>query len=254
MTTTPLYQSGPIVLGSDFSGIAYNLNPPNLLEMPLSQQSVASALQGGPVASGAVSGVMPATGAGTAPAGGGFQNAVGGASIGLAIGQAIGSMYSAWKSGKTSKYVLGKQAEIQEYNRQMAQMSAESAYRQGEAQIAQLTYRAGQVKAKQRTALAKAGVVLGEGSAAEVTASTDIMKKLDKSTAQLNAVQAAWGYKQQALQASAQGGIYSGLASYTQQAALGQGFSSLLDKGTLAADRWYRYFGGGSNVMGYGDY
>lgn len=185
---------------------------------------------------------------------GGFQNAVGGASIGLAIGQAIGSMYSAWKSGKTSKYVLGKQAEIQEYNRQMAQLSAESAYRQGEAQIAQLTYRAGQVKAKQRTALAKAGVVLGEGSAAEVMASTDIMKELDKSTAQLNAIQAAWGYKQQALQANAQGGIYSGLASYTQQAALGQGFSSLLDKGTLAADRWYRYFGGGSNVMGYGDY
>ena len=254
MSGTALYQSGPIVLGSNYSGIAYDLNPPNLLQMPLSEQSVASALQGGAVANGAVSGVMPSAGAGAAGSTGGFQGAMGNVSVGLAIGQAIGSVYSAWKSGKTTKYVMKKQAEVAEYNRQMGQLSAETAYRQGEAQAAQLTYKAGQVKAKQRTAMAANGITLGVGSSKEVTASTDIMKEIDKSTAQLNAIQAAWGYKQQALQASAQGGIYSSLGAYSQKVAMGEGFSNMLDKGSLAASRWYRYFGGGSNVMGYGDY
>lgn len=174
---------------------------------------------------------------------GGANQALGGASIGLAIGQAIGGMYSAWKGGKTLDYVMNKQAEISEQNRQMAQLSAESAMRQGEAAVAQLTYRAGQIKAKQRTAFASSGVVLGEGSTAEATASTDIMKEMDKKTAEMNALSAAWGFKQQALQASAQGGIYSGMAGYAKSAKQSEGFSSLLDGGMTAADRWYRYFG-----------
>ena len=174
---------------------------------------------------------------------GGANQALGGAAIGLAIGQAIGGMYSAWKGGKTLDYVMNKQAEIFEQNRQMAQLSAESAMRQGEAAVAQLTYRAGQIKAKQRTAFASNGVVLGEGSTAEVTASTDIMKEMDKKTAEMNALSAAWGFKQQALQASAQGGIYSGMAGYAKAAKQSEGFASVLDGGMTAADRWYRYFG-----------
>ena len=175
----------------------------------------------------------------TASSAGSGNPALGGASIGLAIGQAIGGMYSAWKGGKTLDYVMNKQAEISEQNRQMAQLSAESAMRQGEAAVAQLTYRAGQIKAKQRTAFASSGVVLGEGSTAEVTATTDIMKEMDKKTAEMNALSAAWGFKQQALQ----GGIYSGMAGYAKSAKQSEGFSSLLDGGMTAADRWYRYFG-----------
>ena len=253
MADLPLYQSGPIVLGSNYSGIAYDLNMPNLLQSPLSQQSVASALQGGQVSSGAVSGVMPSAGAGSGSSGG-FQGAAGGASVGLAIGQAIGGMYSAWKGGKTLDYVMQKQAEISEQNRQMAQLSAETAFRQGEAQAAQMTYKSGQIKAKQRTAMAANGVKVGVGSSAEVLASTDIMKEIDKSTIQMNALQAAWGYRQQAIQASAQGGIYSSMGGYMKSAGTAQGFTSMLEKGTTAASRWYRYYGGGSNVMGYGDY
>lgn len=185
--------------------------------------------------------ILSAEGAGTGL--GNLQQGMGGASIGMAIGQAIGGMYSAWKGGKTTKYVMQKQAEISEANRQMAQLSAESAMRQGEARVAQLTYRAGQIKAKQRTAFASNGVRLGTGSTAEVAASTDIMKEIDKSTAEMNALSAAWGYKQQALQASAQGGIFSATASYAKSAKQSEGFSSVLEGGFSAADRWYRYFG-----------
>ena len=186
--------------------------------------------------------IMPASDVASG-AGSGMQSALGGASIGMAIGQAIGGMYSAWKGGKTLDYVMKKQAEISEANRQMAQLSAESAMRQGEAQVAQLAYRAGQIKAKQRTAFASGGVVLGEGSTAEVAASTDIMKEMDKKTAEMNALSAAWGYKQQALQASAQSGIFSATAGYAKSTKQSEGFSSLLEGGFSAADRWYRYFG-----------
>lgn len=182
---------------------------------------------------------------GGAQAPSGLQQGLGGASIGLAIGQAIGGMYAAWRGGKTLDYVAKQKAAIAEENRQMAQLSAESAYLQGQAQVAQLTYRAGQIKAKQRTAFAANGVVLGEGSSAETMASTDLMKEIDKRTAQMNAMSAAWGYKQQAIQASAQGGIYSGMSGYLSQVEMGKGFSSLLESGSVAADRWYRFFGEG---------
>lgn len=246
---------GPLHLGN----IDQSLNGiPNLMQDYLSSGMVADAV-GATTMGGSASGKLLGlnqTAVGGVEGGSTFsgQSAAGGVSIGLAIGQAIGSMYSARESGKTQEYVLGKQAEIQKINREMAQLSAETAFRQGEAQVAQLTYKAGQVKAKQRTAFAANGIKSTSGSASEVIASTDIMKEVDKLTAQMNALQAAWGYKMQGYQASAQGGIYSGLSSYAKQAAIGKGFSSLLESGTTAADRWYRYFGGGSNVMGYGDY
>lgn len=171
------------------------------------------------------------------------QQALGGAAIGLAIGQAIGSIYSAWQSGKTMKYVAKQKAAIAEENRQMAQLSAESAYLQGQGKIAQLTYRAGQIKAKQRAAFAANGVVLGQGSTAETTASTDLMKEMDMNTAKLNAMASAWGYKQQALQANAMGGVYQATAGALAQAEMAKGFSSMLEHGSMAADRWYRFYG-----------
>lgn len=172
-----------------------------------------------------------------------WNGAMGGASIGLAIGQAIGGMYAGWRGGKAASYVMKKRAEIAEENRQMAQLSAESAMRQGEAVVAQLTYRAGQLKAKQRTAFAANGVRLRDGSTAEVAATTDIMKEMDKRTAEMNALSTAWGYKQQAYQANAKGAVFGGLAGYQGGLGAAQGFSSLLEGGTKAADRWYRYFG-----------
>lgn len=166
----------------------------------------------------------------------------GGASIGLSIGQAIGGIYGAFSSAKTTEHVLKKQAEIAESNRQMAQLSAESAFRQGEGQIAQLTYRAGQIKGSQRAGYAASGVRLGSGSASEVMASTDVMKELDVATTRMNALSAAWGFRNQALQASASGATFRGMASGTS--GIGAAVGSLLEGGTEVASRWYKYFGG----------
>lgn len=166
-----------------------------------------------------------------------------GVSVGISIGQAIGSVYSAWESGKTSKYVGKKQKEIAENNRQMAQMSAESAYRQGENQMAQLTYRAGQVRAQQRVAMGANGVRIGSGSTAEVLASTDVMKKLDMNTVRHNAISSAWGYKAQGIQASNAGSVARIMGDYGAQAGMSLAMGNLMDRGTLVAERWHKYFG-----------
>lgn len=174
----------------------------------------------------------------------GLSNGMQGASIGLAIGQMIGSVYSAYSTGKTLKYVSKKQEEIAENNRQMAQMSAESAYRQGESQMAQLTYKAGQVKAQQRVAMGANGVKIGSGSTAEVLASTEVMKRLDMNSVKLNAISSAWGYKAQGLQASNAGSIARIMGDYRASEGMSQAAGSLLEKGSVVADRWSRYFGG----------
>lgn len=174
----------------------------------------------------------------------GLSNGMQGASIGLAIGQMIGSVYSAYSTGKTLKYVSKKQEEIAENNRQMAQMSAESAYRQGESQMAQLTYKAGQVKAQQRVAMGANGVKIGSGSTAEVLASTEVMKRLDMNSVKLNAISSAWGYKAQGLQASNAGSIARIMGNYQASAGVSRAAGSLLESGSVVADRWSRYFGG----------
>lgn len=186
---------------------------------------------------------MPASDVPAGTGGSGASSAMGGLSIGMAIGQAIGGVYGAWKGGKTLDYVMKKQAQIAENNRQMAQLSAESALAQGAAQVAQITYRAGQIKAKQRVGYAQAGVAIGEGSSAEVMASTDVMKELDAGTARMNALATSWGFKNAALQANAQSSIYRAQGNYASSIAGGQAFGNLLEGGLEVADRWYKYFG-----------
>lgn len=200
---------------------------------------------GGSFYSGQFPGVAP-TGGTASPSSGaasGASGIAGGVSIGLAIGQAVGSLYSAWQSGKTTKYVMQKQAEISEYNRQMAQRSSETAWRQGEAEIAKLTYRAGEIKAKQRTGFASSGVRLGTGTTSEVMASTDIMKEVDVKNTRLAALSAAWGYKQAAITANGQGQIYSGMSNYAKNVSIGNGLSSFLSGAGDVASKWYKFYG-----------
>lgn len=163
---------------------------------------------------------------------------------GLAIGQAISSVYDAFASSKATAYALKQQAGVMKNNQAIAQMGAESAMRAGEAQVAALTYKAGLVKAAQRTRLAANGVNINSGSAAEIQRSTDIMKEIDKQTAQMNALASAWGYRRKASAYSMQSGVAQISAGAFSKTAAASAISSLLDKGTVAADRWYKYFGG----------
>ena len=108
---------------------------------------------------------------------------------------AIGSYYSA----ATQKAALAGQAAIADTNARIAELGAQSTLAQGQQQVANLTLKAGQLKGTQRATMAANGIDLGEGNAAEIQASTDIMKETDKNTLEANAVRSAWGYRTQAV-------------------------------------------------------
>lgn len=153
--------------------------------------------------------------------------------IGGAVSSAAGSYYGE----AVQKINLESQARMAEVNARIAEMGAQSALNQGHKQAASLTLRAGQMKSTQRAAMAANGIDLGEGSAAEVQASTDTMKDIDQNQILANAVQSAWGYRMQkvgyqndALMARANAkGIKPGMDLAT----------SLLGSAASVASSWY---------------
>lgn len=104
---------------------------------------------------------------------------------------AVGSYYGA-KSQQTS---LRGAADIADINAGQAELSAQQELLRGNAQVAQVTQRAGQIKGAQRASMAKNGIDLSDGNAAEVLTSTDIEKETDVNTITSNAIRAAWGQR-----------------------------------------------------------
>ncbi len=115
--------------------------------------------------------------------------------IGGSFTSAIGSYYSA----ATQKATLQGQAAVADINARISELGAQSALYQGQQQVGALTLKAGQLKSSQRAAMAANGIDLGVGSAAEIQASTDIMKEIDKNTLEANAMRNAFGYRTQAM-------------------------------------------------------
>ena len=99
------------------------------------------------------------------------------------------------------------QAEIEERNRQMAELSAHMALQQSNWYISQKTQQAGQLKATQRVRMGASGVKVGVGNSKEVLASTEIIKQIDVNQQYVNGYREAWGIRSRglgsAMQASA---------------------------------------------------
>lgn len=164
--------------------------------------------------------------------------------VGAAIGQAISGVYSAFVGAKALAHTQKRQAEIEADNAEIMRMGVEQAYRQGEAQIAKLTQRAGQIKASQKAIAAANGIAVGVGNSKEIEASTELQKQADVATARMNALQAAWGYNRKALQYDAQSYGLSKMSSANSSLAPAAGVSSLLTGGTQVAQTWYMWKGG----------
>lgn len=92
---------------------------------------------------------------------------------------------------KSQAVTLGYQADIAAINARSAEYSAESDLESSKSQIQQLTLKAGQEKASTTASMAARGLTLGVGSAAEITASQDIVKDIDKYTISANATREA---------------------------------------------------------------
>ncbi len=92
---------------------------------------------------------------------------------------------------KNQASTLDYQASISDLNATQAELHAEGVLLAGERAIGIVTAKSGQQQADQRASMAARGIVLGDGSAKEVVASTDLAAQVDALTINANAVQAA---------------------------------------------------------------
>lgn len=152
-----------------------------------------------------------------------------------AISGAVGGFYSA----KMTKNQLAFEADMSRINARIAELGARSAFEKGQKEVASLTLQAGQLKARQRASMAANGIDLGEGNAAEIQASTEIMKEIDKNTLEANAVRSAWGYKTEASNLQSAAMMKEGSAAGISPFAAGA--SSMLTGAGQVASSWYAF-------------
>lgn len=170
-----------------------------------------------------------------------WGNTFGLVGLGLTVGQALGSAYSAWASSKTQAAVQKAQSKIAANNAESMQMGVEMSRRQGEAIIGKLTRKAGQTKATQRTRAAANGIGLGTGNIAEIMATTDLLKGEDMKTAELNAIAQSWGYATKGASLTGQSKALGILGSANSDVALGNAFATGLEGAGRVASYWQSF-------------
>ncbi|WP_289639715.1 hypothetical protein [Turicimonas muris] len=115
--------------------------------------------------------------------------------------QGLATVFSASSAKAVTKYnnaVAQAQADIARINAKTMEDQYAQRLFAAESQYQQETMRAGRVKQQQKVALAANGLAVGVGSAAELQASTDIIKKIDLQRIESNAKAEAWGYRSKA--------------------------------------------------------
>jgi len=150
---------------------------------------------------------------------------------------AFASAISAYGQASLSRDAYAFQAEIAAFNSRIADMKARYAKQAGIQQEVQHRLKVGQLKGKQRSALASGNIDITSGTAARVLDSTDVMGEIDAITIQANALKAAWGYSTEAANYTNDSIAYSSAAKATSpsQAA----FTSLLGSANQVASKWY---------------
>lgn len=182
-----------------------------------------------------------------ASTGGGFSGSphsggTGAADIAAAVGQAfglLGGFAGSFYSAKAQKRNLQHQARMAEINARVAETGAKTELARGQAEYARHTLQAGHLKSAQRAALAANGIVMNEGSAAEMLAATDIMKEIDAQTIEENALRNAWGYRSQATDYRNQ--ALMGQAQASSINPVGAGLQTLLGSAPMVAEYWDKY-------------
>lgn len=137
-----------------------------------------------------------------------------------AAAQTVSSYYGA----KSQQQMLNLQADMQEQQAQSTLQAGERAEQTSRLSTAGL-------KGAQRAAMAANGVDLGEGSAARVLTSTDVLGESDAETIRANAIRQAFGYRVDAtMKRGAARAISPVMAAGT----------TLLGSGAQVASGWYQ--------------
>lgn len=168
-----------------------------------------------------------------------------------AVNSAIGAYYAAESAKyqlKSQSLTMQYQKDIADINMGIAEQNAQQALLAGQRQAGTLSMQYGQKKSSARASMAARGVTLGQGSAQEIIATTDLMKETDMLTINANAVRAAESarmqkasYAGESLMSGTASSIYAGQAGTINSGA--NAVSSIVSSGSSVASSWYKYFG-----------
>lgn len=117
---------------------------------------------------------------------------------------AVGSIATGYYNSRIQKAQQEMAIRVQEYNARQAERAAQSALMSSNFKIGQISEKFEKVKSSQKAAMAANGIVLGVGSAAEVTASTDINKRRSIDNQYANGYSEASKYRMQGVNAQTQ--------------------------------------------------
>ena len=179
--------------------------------------------------------------------------------------QAVGNIYTSYQSSRSASELASIQERIAEINRKRAVIQAQSALAASNRNMANITQQYGQLKSKQKVAMAANGTALGYGSNKEIIATTDLYKQKDRNTAYANGLNAAMGYMSKAtaqyqagIAASASksntgmvvtdsllSGIQKVAGYYANASASNEGAASADAAGVVATDTTYASSGSG---------
>lgn len=115
------------------------------------------------------------------------------------VAQAVGGVFSSYYANSVQKIRLQMQKELAEYNSRQAERAAQSALMVSNYRIGVLSEKYEKTKSSQKAAMAANGIMLGVGSAAEVTTTTDIDKHRSMEEERLNGQRQARGLRTQSL-------------------------------------------------------
>lgn len=182
---------------------------------------------------------LPGLGGGPVPgtSGAGFGAMFSNPMATLMVAGAVSSGVGAFYQAKTNKIQLELQADMADINARISELAAQQELARGEREQMGLKFAKGQLKAKQRVAMAANGIAADSGSAQDVLNSTDIMGEIDLNTAEANAIRSAWGYR-------TQGANYRSEATMSRANAKGMNpvasmGTSLLTSAAYAAPTYY---------------
>lgn len=163
---------------------------------------------------------------------------VGQLGMGLQVAGMVSGAFGSYFAASAQKSLLNAQAEIAEINARVAESQARVELLAGQRREQSSRLQTAAVKGRQRAAMAANGLDLGEGSAAEVLTSTDLVGEVDANTIHANAVRSAWGLRTQATssrnEALMKRATADGISPGTAAA------SSLLGSAGTVAMSWYR--------------
>lgn len=161
----------------------------------------------------------------------------------LAMGlQAIGALSSAnaaSAAAQSQQMSLNTQAAMADINARINETSAQQSLLSGQREEQKSRIATANLKATQRANMAANGVDLGEGSAAQILTSTDLMGEIDAETIKQNAIRSAWGYRTQGANQTAQATMSRAAAGAISPSSAFT--SSLLGSAGSVAQSWYMY-------------